>query len=267
MKKIHLAILLALAGAGLATQSAQAQLSYTPGDLFIGFRNTASGTANDYLVDIGSATLYTQHMGSTFTVGNFAADLSSSSGFGTTWLSGGKTNWGVIGAELSGDPMSTLYVGHRENPFGAPSNPGTTYNRDSTGNQNGTLSNEQTMKNDYQSSGTATVNNSAGTFQPVSDPSSWAAFSSTTPSFGQYSGFESAINGSTTAGHALDLFQIAPDDATPGTLPPLYEGRFVIDNTGTITFTSAVPEPSTLTALAGGLGLLVFLRRRRAVTA
>lgn len=268
MKKINLAALLAIVGAGVAAQSAHADLSYTPGDLFIGFRNTGSGITQDYLVDIGQASLYTQNNGSTFTlsIGSTAADLSSI--FGSTWQTGGKTNWGVIGAEESGDPLATLYVGKKEATFGVfPTATGTTYLRDTTGNQTGYLSNEQSMRIDY-TGGTATGNSAVGTFQQTSDTASWAAFSPS-PSFGNYSAFESTINGTTTAGHALDLFKIAPDDATPGTQAPVYEGRFVISNDGTITYTSAgaVPEPSTLVALAGGAGLLGLVRRRRTAVA
>ena len=266
MKKNKLAALLALAGVGIAAQSAQAQLSYTAGDLFIGFRNTGVGITQDYLIDIGQASLYTQQNGATFTlsIGSTAADLVAA--FGSTWLSGGKTNWGVIGAEAPGDPFATIYAGKKEATFGSfPTATGSSYLRDTTNNQTAYLSNEQTMRIDYQG-GTATTNSSVGTIQSTSDSSSWAAFSPS-PSFGNYLVFESAINGSTTAGHALDLFKIAPDDANPGTLAPVYEGRFVIDSSANITFTSAVPEPSTLAALAGGVALLGLFRRRRTATA
>jgi len=268
MKKINLAALLAIVGAGVAAQSAHADLSYTPGDLFIGFRNTAAGITQDYLVDIGQASLYTKNDGSSFTlsIGDTNSDLSAI--FGSTWQTGGKTNWGVIGAEESGDPLATLYVGKKEAVFGTfPTATGNTYLRDSTGNQSSYLGNEQSMRIDY-TSGTATGNSAVGTFQQTSDTASWAAFSQS-PSFGEYAAFESAINGSTTAGHALDLFTIAPDDATPGTQNPVYQGRFVISNTGTITYTSAgaVPEPSTLVALAGGAALMGLIRRRRVAVA
>lgn len=269
MKKIKFAALLALVGAGVAAQSAHADLSYTPGDLFIGFRNTGAGITQDYLVNIGQSSLYTKNDGSSFvlSIGGTAADLSTA--FGSTWLTGGKTNWGVIGAEAPSDPFATLYVGKKEATFGTfPTATGSSYLRDSTGNQTGYLTLEQTMRGDYQS-GTATANSAVGTFQSLTDSNAWASFSAS-PSFGNFLVFESAINGSTTAGHALDLFMLKPDDSTPGTLAPTYEGRFVIDNSGTITYFSAgsaVPEPSTLAALAGGAGLLGLIRRRRAVVA
>jgi hypothetical protein len=268
MKKINLAALLAIVGAGVAAQSAHATLSYTPGDLFIGFRNTTAGVTEDYLIDVGQASLYTKQNGSSFTlnIGGTQADLIQA--FGSAWQTGGKTFWGVIGAEESGDPASTLYVGKKEATFGTfPTATGTTYLRDTTGNQAGTLSSEQTMRIDYQSS-SATTNSTVGAFQLTTDTNAWLNFSQGS-AFGTYAAFEANISGTTTAGHALDLFQIAPDDATPGTQNPVYQGRFVISNSGQITYTSAgaVPEPSTLVTLAGGAALMGLVRRRRAVAA
>jgi hypothetical protein len=98
MKKLNLAVLLVLAGTGVATQSAKA-LTYTPGDLFIGFRNSTAGVTQDYLIDVGQASLYTQNNGSSFTLSIGATGTDLSSAFGGAWFTGGKTFWGVIGTD------------------------------------------------------------------------------------------------------------------------------------------------------------------------
>jgi hypothetical protein len=167
-------------------------------------------------------------------------------------------------------PLDTIYAGKKEAVFNTfPTSTGSSYTRDTTGNQGTTETAIGTMKDDYVNNGSATTNSSVATFQLTSDPSAWLSFS-LSPSFGVYQAFESNITSAATGnnGHAVDLFQIKPDDNTPGTLAPTYEGRFVIDNTGTITYTSAgsVPEPSTLAALLGGAGFLGLIRRRRTTT-
>jgi hypothetical protein len=275
MNKIKFAVLLALAGAGLATSAKAQTLTYNSGDLLIGFRNTTS-TANDYLVDIGSASLYTQQNGATFTLSIGDTNGALNSAFGTTgvggWLAGNRTVWGVTG-DVSA--TSILYAGKKETTFGTfPVSTATgNYARDLSGNQSTTASNINTTGANFNGQ-TASSFSSVGLIESTSNSSSWVAngvLNSGSPgvAFGQWTtgnAFESAINASTTAGHALDLFQALPNDAGTGGAPT-YEGRFVIATDGSITFTSAVPEPSTLAALAGGVSLLGLIRRRRAVVA
>ncbi len=262
MKKINFATLLVLAGLGWTTQSAHA-LTYTSGDLLIGFRNTTSST-QDYVIDLGNVSQFSQMNGATFTlnVGDTLGNLTSI--FGATPFT--NTKWGV-----AGDLGSTLYAGKNESPFGTSPTSTTSgnYLRNLSATQDGIASSIDTAGG-YYASLSAAPNTTVGAFQSTSNPSSWAA-SMAGSAFGQWSpsAFEPTINASTNAGHALDLFQINPDDtATNGTLAPTYLGRFVVDtSSGNITFTAAVPEPSTLTALAGGAALLGLVRRRRAVAA
>src|SRR5262249_21675521 len=152
-----------------------------------------------------------------------------------------------IAGDKSSDPFATLYAGHAETNFGTfPVSPGSTYLRDTTNNQTAYLGNEEDMKSAFTTNGTNTGNAGSlqATIQNNTDTNSWFT-EVTAPSFGNYAGFESTITSAATGnnGHAIDLFQIKPDDSTPGTLSPVYEGRFVIDSTGTVTFTAAVPEP------------------------
>jgi hypothetical protein len=98
-----------------------------------------------------------------------------------------------------------------------------------------------------------------------STPTSWATYNNNAgQSFGSFGGKEGNINiPSGNQGTVLDLYQNTANSTG------VYEGKFTINSTGLITYTSAtaVPEPSALAALAGGAGLLGLIRRRRAVAA
>ena len=86
MKLTKLALIAALALAGTALfQSANAATVPFPndGDLFMGFHSTSS---NEYLVDIGSFSLFNnQPIGFHLSLGNFGADLTSA--LGANWFS------------------------------------------------------------------------------------------------------------------------------------------------------------------------------------
>ncbi|HSI16017.1 MAG TPA: PEP-CTERM sorting domain-containing protein [Chthoniobacter sp.] len=263
MNKFNLTALLVLAGAGMATQSAQAAMSYTQGDILIGFRATSgTGSTLNYVIDVGQS-IFSAAPGATVDLGNFGADLSGSSlGFGSTWFTRNNVKWGVFGSTASGDIASTLYAGVQELPVGTQA---TGYPTDTSANQNTTLSAINQAAARYATAGTA-ANAANATFQNTSDSNHYSQFLSGGNWFGPFasSSFESTLNGTTKA---IDLFRETPDNVTPGTLTGTYVGRFVIDSTGELTFTKAVPEPSTLTALAGGAALLGLVRRRRPVSA
>jgi hypothetical protein len=267
MNKFNLAALLVLTGAGIATQSAQASLSYTQGDILIGFRATGgTGSTLNYVIDVGQS-IFSLAPGATVDLGNYGADLSgTSTGFGANWFSRNQVKWGVFGSTGSGDIASTLYAGAQEIPVGTLA---TGYPTDTSANQNTTLSAINQAAARYANFGNA-ANASNATFQNTSDSNHYSQFLSGGFWFGPFSSsaFESTmnINGTSITTKAIDLFRETPDNATPGTLTGTYVGTFSIDSTGDITFTKAVPEPSTLTALAGGAALLGLVRRRRPVS-
>ena len=270
MNKLKIAALLAIAGMGIST-SAQA-FTYSTGDVLIGFRSTNSGITNDYLIDIGQSLFTTAAAnGGHVVVGTFGTDLSSVSSFDPSWFTDGTTVWGIAGGNLSGDTARTLYVGYGENT--ANPTPGTSYNGRTSTAQNTTQGLFNTVGNNA-ASGNGTVGSAVGNtgttnltlngfaFQAGATATSWNGQENKGNGFGQFAGFDSAIGVGST-GNSIDLYKIAP---TVGAAPVLM-GTFNVDSTGTITFNSPVPEPSALTALAGGIGLLGFLRRRRSVIA
>jgi len=271
MKKIKFAALLLCAGAGYFTQSAQAQQTfsngYNAGDLLIGFRDSAASTV-DYLIDVGpvstflnaSSPFVISGLGSTGS--NLSAVFSSDS---AGWYSSGLASWGVAGDVTKGNGAVVLYAGSPTAPGSISSN--STYAPNASGTQNQTAGYINEVGNDYASGAYSSYSGNIPAIQEsTGDTNSWAAVvAAGGGSFNQFSGFE----GVTPA--ALNLYQIFPTSksnglGTPGTT---YEGQFTIASNGAITYTpvGAVPEPSALTALAGGAGLLGLIRRRRAVVA
>jgi len=273
MKKIHLATFLVLTGAGFYSQSARATtLTYSAGDLLMGFRDTAA-TANVFVLDIGQASLYTKDNGSTIVIGTYGTTLNANftDGFYT-----GNTAWGVASIAVTGDPTNTLYAGAPEEPNGdkgdinnAPVDPTGSGNAQNTAGSKiaaaGAFAATSAAGND---GGSAVGTNGAweSTAGSPNSTSNWAySMTNGGAPFGGYfsNGFEGDINNDgANGGTILDFWKLLPSGGTE-----TYEGSFTISSTGLITYQTAgtVPEPSTWTALAGGAGLLGLLRRRRAV--
>ncbi|MDR3401061.1 MAG: PEP-CTERM sorting domain-containing protein [Chthoniobacter sp.] len=269
MNKLKIAALLALAGTGIFTQTAQA-VTYTQGDVLIGFRSSNSSITTDYLIDVGQS-LFSRAAanGGSITIGNFGTDLSS---FDPTWFTDGTTLWGVGGANLTGDNSRTLYAGYAQNSLNPT--PGTSYNGQ-------TNSASTTQQGRYNTVGTLFQQGTAATGSPVGDDgsfgytglqvqlqnsgnaSSWASQVnfSTGVGFQHFVGFEGGV-GAGSLGDGIDYYKINPSPSTPS-----LQGTFSVDSTGTITFSTPVPEPSTLAALIGGAGFLGLIRRRRTALA
>ena len=269
LKSLITTSVLALAsGALLGTSAHAANLAYTPGDLFLSFR--ADGVSQDYIVDIGAASLYRDAtVGSSFTVsglGNIGTDLTTL--FGANWHNRSDLYWSVIGtpgttSAVNGDAIKTLYASREESVFGEQSDPwmgGSTFGQ-------GTPSNKITaMGLAYGSTaGVANLsseNSSVAYIQNTSDANSYAFFTASGASF---SYFNPTIEGTFTNGaasSALDLYRIPVGSGVPGH----FEGSFQIDNRANVKFNSeiaAVPEPSTYCMTFLGAGLLAFMNRRR----
>jgi hypothetical protein len=258
-----------LTAAGLACLASAAQaavVTYSDGDLFLGFRATANspGLTQTYLVDIGQASIYRDANGTIAlsNIGSIAADLAAL--YGANWYTRDDLFWGIVGgvfATGNGDVENTLYATRVEpalNTFATP------WKQRSDSQQGVTESKIQGLKNFYVGQ-TSTANSNFGIIQNTSDVNNWASFepgganSNATTSFGTWN---PTIEGKVSEG--LDLFRMAPSTTanTDGSL----EGTFKLGSNGAVTFTSAVPEPSALALVALGGGALGFSRRRRPVT-
>jgi len=250
----------AVAAAALLTagQAARATLTYTAGDLFIGFQKT--GTATDLLVNIGNVALYSQLDGQSFAVnvgGAIGDDLVDT--FGASWNTTSTLFWSVSGTTFNDVPdLNTIYLTKPRSNVTNQTTAWISHTNNSQGDQVALL---QGLAGAYRDNGEATAGSTKATLQSTSLANSYASFTQGTSTDFQWGNIEARFNNG-TAGSVLDLYRITPSlDSTPGT----YLGKFTINDSGVITFTAAaVPEPSTYGLLIGtGLFTLIFLRRRR----
>lgn len=274
---------LALAGSFAATGSAHA-VTYTDGDLLLGFRASAGqGSTLDYVIDIGPVSLYknatssfvlntTSGAGSATGIGNIGLDLSSI--YGANWATRSDLTWGVIGVTKTaagGDTAHTEYASRAETTVGTLAD---AWLRRSLSSQSTTTTKVNTMNTDY-ASWTNTANSPTGVIENHTTDATgnyWASWmnggSNFTGgvSFGFYDTSLEGNFGNGASGTALDLFRMATS-STAG-LPGSYLGTFTTDTSGNITFNVAnVPEPASLTMLGLGACLLGCVRRRRAALA
>jgi hypothetical protein len=106
MKTIKfVAPLIAFLGFLLVSNPAEAQLFYSDGDCFLGFRSTNSlDSINAYLVKVGSATQFDGGGDVTLDLGNISADLASI--YGADWYSRNDILWAVAGCWYAGGDHS-----------------------------------------------------------------------------------------------------------------------------------------------------------------
>lgn len=281
MKKILITTILACAGAAVLTPAAQAATAtYNAGDLLLGFR--ADNGTQDYVLDIGQASLYTKQNGASINVTSttvngvqlapIAGDLNTV--FGSTYPSGSGGNFvhfSLSGTDLGTDPGNTLYISKPEVTIGTPV---TGFPRQNGSSQSGTNSQMETFASGYQGlfqqSGSYTLTASGGEIQGAADQNNYPSFNppAESTSFGAFSGSEGIFNNG-TAGTALDLFRLVPGTTgTGGTVgtPGTYEGRLTINNAGVVTFQS-VPEPGSFALLSAGAACCGFIRRRKSLLA
>jgi hypothetical protein len=257
------ASLLLLLGGLMTASTATAALTYTAGDIFLGFRSTDSGVTQSYLVNIGSGSHFRDATGS-FTVGNLSSDLGTI--FGSGWANDPKVYWGVVGVNTSGvsavdgDPARTLYsslAGDGLIPLADPLGP----TRASSAVQSSPASKIIAMKDDwltFAATSTATAPNAA--FTTATNLSSYTTYASGSQPFSYFSTNLEGNFGTGTGSTSLDLFRTPTGSSS---LRGTYEGTFLIDGTGSVTF-NVVPEPTGVVCLMLS-SLVLGARRRRAV--
>jgi hypothetical protein len=268
--KIKTLAITALIAAGFAftSQSAKAALTYSAGDLFLGFQQT--GNSVDYLVNLGSAAQFSQLNGQTFTVdlgGSIGADLSTP--FTSTWYT--KTNlfWSVTGTTfVDTNTPSTIFLTKGRSNVNTQTTPWTVNTPNGQLDQVGLF---QSLASAYVNNGSATANSTKGTFQNiVTNPFSNNAYGTftqgTSNDFLWGSSVEKNFSAGGASGSVLDLYKLVPD---LNNSPAQYLGKFSIDNSGVVSFTSAsaVPEPSTYgLIIVASLVIFTFARRRNSST-
>jgi hypothetical protein len=274
---------LATAGLMFAGET-QAALNYNDGDLLLAFRATGgTGSDKNIVVNLGSASAFTNLApGGTFVldteIGNLKADLDFY--FGASWQTRVDLLWSVSGVQKF---LGNGFAGNTS--FATNTQTGTVtlglqksaaWNRPATLFQSNPLSNsikafgDRFALGDGDASpipGSTESTNGAGTLiQLASGSNSYSSYmplGANSPGatafgwFGGATGIEGNF-GSGTAGTVLDLYEVGTGSGTGA-----FEGTFNIANNGTVTFTSAVPEPSSVAVLFAGTTVLGCLRRRK----
>ena len=259
MKKFSmLASLVATCVVLFTSQAIATTVTYSDGDLFLGFR--ATDRTQDYLINIGQPS----QLGSSFTFSLDLVDLSTV--FGSDWFTRIDPNtgtnavlWGVVGGRLiggGGDPMNTLYA---TNPNATP------WPRLSNNAQAGTTSLTDALGTTYDGNN-STPNTTNAIIQNIGSSNSWASFQPGGANSGgiSFQQWNPTMEG--TPGQLLYLNRIVPGTGMP---PSDLVATFQFDQNGNVTV-SVVPEPSPFAlatvGVAGLLGLFV-VRRRKAVKA
>lgn len=256
--KINHLMALAAATLAVAAPARAAVVSFSQGDLLMGFHVSGGvGVGQTYVVDIGSAASFRDASGSTtLSLGNIGADLTSI--FGANWSTRSDLSWGIAGtssntASVNGDPARALYASQAQITVG---DQGFAWVVDSSTNRASTSTRMQGMNNAFKTY-QSTVNSAVAIVQGDSDNNGWRSYltggaAANTPGgidFGAFSGIEG------TPSQALNLYRVT--DGNPGSL----EGSFSIGSNGAVTFT-AVPEAAS-SLLVGAGALLLAARRRR----
>lgn len=242
IKKVLLAVVIALSSFAAFTTTEAAPVSFTNGDIFLGFENSA-GTQN-YLYDLGNGANFAASVfNGTFSAVNLNADLTT-----------------VFGADWSTNTSTGLLYGI----FGLPSNKSIVYASVGTGNAApdmigvGGLSTASshfvTMASAYNFDRTA-QGLTLGVYQTPGAGSdtqfkSWSGNSPSTQPFATYNAsFENGVAGK------LDFY------GTTGSTSTL-EGSLQLTSGGLFELV-AVPEPSTYALFVlGAIVLLAGARRR-----
>jgi hypothetical protein len=259
-------IMSALAVLSVCEAAVQAQtFTYNTGDLLASFRK--SGSADDLIVDLGSASNFQNASGSM----NFSGVSSSLS-----TVFGGNLDgiyWSVFGyINTTASPLgakNTLFVTEARSSINIENGPNPSF----TSSAQGQVVGEMTAIVDGAKSGAATILAN----QIIEIPSGLnvggdpVSYTIGVGSLGDFNGtWSPTVENKTPTGFtggstssASDLFQQNPVNNQDGT----YLGDFVLANDGSLTFNgpAAVPEPSTWAMLGtGALGLVAFQRSRRA---
>jgi len=292
IKSRFTALALGLAGGVLSATQTQAVLtSYSPGDLFIGFRTTTS--SNTLLVNIGQASLYSPaSLGGTAgttpfnvqfglvpntltPVFNLNDDLVDT--FGANWAAnpgnGTGVRWAVVGftdnsldnTPTAGLTARSIYITKaRTNPAVQSATLGSVNHDTFSGNFQSLIYGGATSYDGRNS----TDNSTEAYIGAASGASNWNTLIGANGSFGLGASrrVEQAASGlySGPTDSVLDLYLAPNADSTLAT-SNTYLGSFSLSSSGVLTFTP-VPEPSTALLLAiSGTAIMAFRRRNRSV--
>jgi len=257
---------LALAGVALTAPAAKA----ATGDLILSFRFSDNSNANDIEIDLGQQTNFTTTSvlnltyGANYYAGSNLGGLASSDLDAVFGTSGGAWNtlsnlvWDVSGHIGTTGTNTHLFATQPTTGTITAAAPGS--NLTTAG---GRL---QTLSNGFDAvASTVTLTSPeawAVGITPATQSEYTGALRNASPAVSNDFGFFTTSTEShvSSAGNmSMELYNYGPSTRTD-------LGTITLTSDGQLSFTgsaASVPEPSALTALAGGIGLLGFLRRRR----
>lgn len=263
----------------LSAPSAQAQslVTYTQGDLLLGFKK--AGVSTDVVINIGQASLYRDATSDfSVSVGNLGTLLSNN--FGANWYNDSSLQWAVVGnpansgSDFNGDTSGTIYASKEQTTIDTQSS---LYNVNAA-NRGLAATRMQTLQGQFDNQTAASGNafatiwdNSVQNAAEADWTDTMTGLGRTNLAFGVFQPVQiqgQDATGIDYPGTALDLYRLLAGSA--GTTDVTYEGTFRIDSTGAVTFgltpgIAAVPEPSRALLLAFGLALPLLRRRRSMV--
>jgi len=246
--KILTSAALLIGGALMTSQSVFGAI--TDNDLYLGFQNQAGGGTEDYIIDLGQASSLINAPGTVDLSGDFSlSDFDAVLGSSTSMMGG------VVGAANNGNPSDVYLTLARSGGAGDPATPGSSLGATLSRSQdNETFSAISSLNGPAVGTGILdTTKTWESQVEPANTPSTFLGVTGINP--------DSSV--SPTSVFYADLWSTSSSSVTGGK-PFVYDGYLTLDLTGSspsLTFTP-VPEPATVSLLAGGGLLLLSLRRK-----
>lgn len=288
--------ILAAAGVALSSSAAMAvNPDFVAGDLVVYFQQR--GGTNTIMLDLGTATTFRDATSNILNIANLGTELANgTNGFGAGWANDSSLFWGIAGvrssssgtsAQVAGDPSRTIYVSQDRTTLGTEGTAGSAGWSVGTGSATTASNNILAMVNRL---GTVP----SGATDRLVETTSLSNVDNQNPFLGQNPGtafglFPGGVESSFGAGtfgslggvaaeSAIDLYRILATTNPVGTVISdgagagvgSFEGSFVIDGSGSVSYIMApvaVPEPSMMTAglALGAIATMTRKRRRQAI--
>jgi hypothetical protein len=278
---------------GITVTPAMAQNpNYAPGDVVLFFQQF--GGSNTVALNVGAATTFRDATANILNIASIGSLLSNgTTGFGSSWYDTSSLWWGAAGVfnnststsvQTNGDPGRTLYASAARTALGtegtASSNPwvvGSTGAMTTGANnitaQNNRLETQSLTTTLVEGTGSSNIDNQ-NLFNILGTPTNSFATFASGGVMGNFGAGSFGNFGGVAAEGALDLYRILATTAPVGTViepgdvvrTGSYQGSFVIDNGGSVSFIVApVPEPTTMGATLVLGCIAAGMRRRRQV--
>jgi hypothetical protein len=266
-------------------------LNYAPGDIVLFFQQF--GGTNTVALNVGAATTFRDATSNILNIANIGAQLSNGiTGFGASWYDSTSLWWGAAGVRsnstssttvTNGDGGRTLYVSRDRTAVGTGGvSSSTAWSVGTDGAMTTAANNIISLVNRMETIATTTTLIEGTPSSNIDNQNLFNILGTPTTSFGTFTsgGVQGDFGvgsfgsyGGLTAEGALDLYRILAVNPSgtveTGTVRAgQFQGTFVIEQDGDISYIAAVPEPATMVAgLALGAVATLTRRRRRGQTA